>query len=152
MREREAWYTRMFEERCWVSGEWRTPATSQRPIRAGNDVEATRRPCSRTFPLLSALLGSPRPSSALLSRCRGVFSSFFAVAKVKLLVLLMLMPVLSPLLLAPPGPCSALSWLPLILRHPSTPPSVSLLLSRWLRCKKDADVLNNIFVDSPGEE
>lgn len=80
-RERQG-CTRTLEQRCWVSGEWRAPATSQRPIRTGNDVEATRRPCSRTF----------FPLFVLRFFLRGLFSSFFpAVAKVKLLPLLMLL-------------------------------------------------------------
>lgn len=69
-------HTRALEQRCWISGEWRAPATSQRPIRAGNDVEATRRSCSRTFPSLlfvffaesSSLFSSTR-SRSLLSTC-----------------------------------------------------------------------------------
>ena len=108
--------TRTLEQRCWVSGEWRAPATSQRPIRAGNDVEATRRSCSRTSPPLFFVFFSdslvwrssppwfnrPRAQPSFYLRARSSSSSFFlTVAKVKLLPVLpsLLLPLLLLLLL-----------------------------------------------------
>lgn len=97
--------TRTLEQRCWVSGEWRAPATSQRPIRAGNDVEATRRPCSRIFPLLffsdpPLVLSSGSPPVEPTARTHNLFPAgpfvsfvFLGRGKVKLL------PVLLPLML-----------------------------------------------------